>query len=261
MMIQQPMPIQVAPMIRFVRFVPDPMALLATAQKARVKQKFEYLEVISGCEMQNEYYVSCEDAEGNRQYLFKAKEISTWACRTFCVGAIREFKLDLKKIEYTSQGQEKKTTFSQFDRPFRCTCCCCNHPEMSGQLFDQNPPFIGKITVPCYVCDPVIQIWNKTNTLAYTITINCCQCGFCNRKAMFGKCSEVVFDIFTGSHIEGKKTGIVHKKVKGVQSAIGDADFYTITLPPEATPVDKLLMIGAIINIDYLYFEDKDRGK
>lgn len=33
------------------------MALLATAQKARVKQKFEYLEVISGCEMQNEYYV------------------------------------------------------------------------------------------------------------------------------------------------------------------------------------------------------------
>ena len=78
---------------------------------------------------------------------------------------------------------------------------------------------------------------------------------------MFGKCSEVVFDIFTGQHIEGKKTGTVHKKVKGVQSAIGDADFYTITFPPEATPVDKLLMIGAIINIDYLYFEDKDRGK
>ena len=92
---------------------------------------------------------------------------------------------------------------------------------MSGKLFDQNPPSIGKITVPCYACDPVIQIWDSKNALAYTITINCCQCGFCNRKAMFGKCSEVVFDIFTGSHIEGKKTGNVLKKVKGVQSVIG----------------------------------------
>ena len=107
MMVQQPVPMQV-PVVPIIRFVPDPMALLANAKKARIKQKFEYLEVLSGCEMQNEYYVSYEDAEGNRQYLFKAKEISTWACRTFCVGAIREFKLDLKKIEYTSQDKRKK---------------------------------------------------------------------------------------------------------------------------------------------------------
>ena len=46
--------------------------------------------------------------------------------------------------------------------------------------------------------------------------------------------------------------------MKGVQSAVGVADFYTITFPPEANPEDKVMLIGATIMIDYLYYEDKD---
>ena len=45
---------------------------------------------------------------------------------------------------------------------------------------------------------------------------------------------------------------------KGKQNAIGDADFYTITFPPEANPEDKVMLIGATIMVDYLYYEDKD---
>ena len=63
--------------IPMVQFVQDPMALLATAKKASVKQKFEFFEVITGCESANQYYVSREDNEGNKRYLFKAKENSS----------------------------------------------------------------------------------------------------------------------------------------------------------------------------------------
>ena len=52
--IQQGIPMQ----MQVIQFVQDPMALLATAKKASVKQKFEFLEVLTGCETKNEYYVS-----------------------------------------------------------------------------------------------------------------------------------------------------------------------------------------------------------
>ena len=125
-MYQQPMPIyqdnnmymggMQMPMVQFVQ---DPMALLATAKKASVKQKFEFFEVITGCESANQYYVSCEDNEGNKRYLFKAKENSSWCCRNCCSGASREFDLDMKRVQYTSQGQEQKINFAKFERPFK----------------------------------------------------------------------------------------------------------------------------------------------
>ena len=258
---QQPVPMynQGMPMMMpVIQFVQDPMALLATAKKASVKQKFEFMEVVTGCESPNQYYVSCEDQEGNKRYLFKAKENSSWCCRNCCDGASREFDLDMKRVEYTSLGQEKKVNFAKFSRPFKCTCCCCNRPEMTGKLLDSPTPNLGKVAEPCTVCDPLIQIFNKSNVQAYTITCDCCQCGYCCRNSLLGRCSEVNFEIFSGASTDGKPTGKIFKKVKGVQSAVGDADFYTITFPPEANPEDKVMLIGATIMIDYLYYEDKD---
>ena len=258
---QQPVPMynQGMPMMMpVIQFVQDPMALLATAKKASVKQKFEFMEVVTGCESPNQYYVSCEDQEGNKRYLFKAKENSSWCCRNCCDGASREFDLDMKRVEYTSLGQEKKVNFAKFSRPFKCTCCCCNRPEMTGKLLDSPTPNLGKVAEQCTVCDPMIQIFNKSNVQAYTITCDCCQCGYCCRNSLLGRCSEVNFEIFSGASTDGKPAGKIFKKVKGVQSAVGDADFYTITFPPEANPEDKVMLIGATIMIDYLYYEDKD---
>ena len=244
--------------IPMVQFVQDPMALLATAKKASVKQKFEFFEVITGCESANQYYVSREDNEGNKRYLFKAKENSSWCCRNCCSGASREFDLDMKRVQCTSQGQEQKINFAKFERPFKCTCCCCNRPEMTGKLLDSPTPMLGKVSEPCTVCDPLIKVFNKSSIQAYTITCNCCQCGYCCRNSLMGRCSEVNFYIFSGSSVDGKPTGKIFKKVKGLQSAIGDADFYTITFPPEANPEDKVMLIGATIMVDYLYYEDKN---
>lgn len=127
------------------QFVEDPMALLLSAKSASIKQRFELFEVITGCETNNQYYVSTIDGEGNKKYLFKAKENSSCCCRNCCPGSSREFNLDLRRITYTSQGQEKKVDFAKFERPFKCTCCCLNRPEMKGKLVGPQPIPLGKI--------------------------------------------------------------------------------------------------------------------
>ena len=75
----------------------------------------------------------------------------------------------------------KKINFAKFERPFKCTCCCCNPPEMTGKLLDSPTPMLGKVSEPCTVCDPLIKVFNKSSIQAYTITCNCCQCGYCCR--------------------------------------------------------------------------------
>lgn len=131
---------------------------------------------------------------------------------------------------------------------------------MTGKLINNPPKPLGKVCEPCTVCDPIIKIFNGANIHTFTITCDCCQCGYCCRNSMMGRCSEVNFDIFNGASTEGKPTGNVFKKVKGCESVIGDADFYTITFPSQASPEDKLMLIGAVIMIDYLYYEDKDNS-
>ena len=90
------------------QFVSDPLAELMYAQKASVKQRFELFEALSGCETENQYYISTVDNQGNKKYLFKAKESSSCCCRFFCSGANREFTLNLRKIFYTPKDKKRK---------------------------------------------------------------------------------------------------------------------------------------------------------
>ena len=242
-------------------FVTDPLAELMNAKKASVKQRFELFETLTGCETPNQYYVYTEDQEGNKKYLFKAKEHSSCCCRLFCTGNSREFDLNFRRITYISQGQEKKIDFAKFKRPFKCTCCCCNRPEMSGNFEGERTGYIGKISEPCTLCDPKIHISNSSNVIVYTISCNCCQCGYYCRNNWMGRCSEVDFSIYKGSSIDGQPVGNIHKKFKGCTSLIGDADAFKLTFPVDAAPEEKFLLISATVMLDYLYYEDKNDGK
>ena len=48
------------------------------------------------------------------------------------------------------------------------------------------------------------------------------------------------------------------KKVKGdfIKEITTDADNYEVTFPPNASPEEKLLILGATMMIDYRYYED-----
>lgn len=41
---------------------------------------------------------------------------------------------------------------------------------------------------------------------------------------------------------------------------LGDVDTFSVTFPPTASPKDKALFLGALMLVDFLYFEKKNSG-
>jgi hypothetical protein len=119
---------------------------------------------------------------------------------------------------------------------------------------------IGRVVEPFKCCDPTFQIFNCAEQQKYNIIANCCQCGlFCK------KCAETKFDIFSNfSNNEGSTpAGSITKKFSGlIQELFTDADNFEIFFPEDATPEDKLMIIGTTLMIDYRHFEDNgDQSK
>ena len=170
---------------------------------------------------------------------------------------LSSFSNYFKKISYSPQGKEQKEDFAIFSRPFKCTCCCCNRPQLTGN-YKSNNSYIGTVSEPCTICDPKIYVANSSKQITYTITCNCCQCGYCCRDACIGKCSQVHFDIFSSTNCSGSPCGSIHKIVKGLKSVIGDAGCYKLSFPPKASE-EKLMLLASVIMLDYLYYEDKDK--
>lgn len=85
------------------------------------------LEALTGFETPNTYKVYQTDEHGSKtrdDAMFEAKEKSGWCMRMFCPGAMRGFEMKVK-------GKKgNKNEFLHIDRPFKCTCFCCNRPEM-----------------------------------------------------------------------------------------------------------------------------------
>ena len=241
-------------------YTTDPLMDLMNSKTAEIRQRIELTEILTGCETPNQYYVFSKDQEGNKKYLFKAKEESGCCARNFCSGDSRGFKLHLRKIGFTSQMQEKKEDYVLFDRPTKCTCCCCDRPEMIGRYVKDGSP-AGRIVQPFTCCNPLIEICTKDGRTPFSISANCCQCGYCCRNNTCGRCSEVDFEIYAGKTTNGPVVGNIHKKFKGCASMVGDADFFSLTFPKNANPEERLLLVNAVIMMDYLYYEDKDSSK
>jgi hypothetical protein len=128
---------------------------------------------------------------------------------------------------------------------------------MSGDF--KNGGNFGKIIEPLSCCDPRYNVYDKSGKLKYVIIADCCQCGLICRNSC-GKCSEVLFQIHkadkqvmdvnnTDGHIKRLFSGVV-------QELVSDADNFELIFPVDATPEDKLLLIGNVLMIDYRYYED-----
>ncbi len=123
----------------------------------------------------------------------------------------------------------------------------------------KNGENFGKIIEPFTCCDPKYNVYDKSGHLKYVIFGDCCQCGLICGDCC-GKCSEVLFQI----HKPGKqvmdvnnKDGHIKRVFSGVvQELVSDADNFELVFPVDATPEDKLLLIGNVLMIDYRYHED-----
>ena len=242
-------------------YTSDPINSLAVAKSVYIKQTIEWVEMVSGYETPNRYQVYFKN-QGDSHYtmLFSCKEMSDYCSRQCCSGDARPFTMNMKHISNaTIDSDFNKNNFAIINKPYACACFCLGRPEMSGTFNSIDGPIFGKIYQPYTCCDPVFQVFNSSGQVAYSITTDCCQCGFFCRGGC-GMFEPITFHIFNGNTCDSKSTnlavGRIVKHSMGIQSLVSDADNFEVFFPLDASPENKLSLIAAALMIDYQYFEE-----
>ena len=250
-----------------MKLVPDIMKEILKAEEVIIEQKIELMESLTGCETPNRYNVYYIDKSGQKIFLLKNKEESGWFCRNCIPSNNRPFFLKMFHLKNYNPSEENKELIADFERPFMCTCLCFCRPQMDGYFKGENPPKknsdnkigsngkMGKVVEP-FSCGPTIKIYGNNNKVKYTIYGEYCQCGFWARDISVGKCYEVDFPIYDGDKTSGRPVGNVHKIFKGLSELISDSDAFLLTFPKKADAIDRLMLLGSVIMIDYRFYED-----
>ena len=233
----------------------NPLEKLGACTQALIEQQFELLEVLSGCETKNRYNVFILQG-GGKIPLFNCKEESGWCERNCCPSDSRPFTMKMNHVVGTNVMTQQDFThpYITFQRDFKCTCLCFERPNMKG-TFNETNVYFGKVQEPCSCCSPIFNVYDKDNIIKYTIVIDCCQCGYACRTSPCGKLSECTFLILEGNRTEGEAIGRITRKVRGFENLIADADTFVLDFPMRASPEEKLMLIGAVLMIDYRYYE------
>jgi hypothetical protein len=254
-----------------MKLVPDVLSEIVKAKEVIIEQKIELMEALTGCETPNRYNVFYIDSEGQKKFLFKCKEESGWFCRNCVPSSNRPFYLKMYHVKSSSPNSDSKQLIGDFERPFMCTCLCCCRPRMDGyfksQISDDVPGKknaikkigqkgnMGKVLEP-FSCGPTINLYGHDKKVRWKIYGEYCQCGFWARDISVGKCYEVDFPIYDCEDTEKKPVGNIHKIFKGLSELISDSDVFVLTFPKKADVIDRLMLIGSVIMIDYRFYED-----
>jgi hypothetical protein len=235
-------------------YVQDPMAELAMSTGVLIRQQAQFLEQITGCESPNRYYVFSQSPQAGMKLLFKCKEYSSCCMRQCCPANSREFNMYIKHIATVNDLDENfSAPFITVQKPFKCTCCCLERPEMIATFSGTSQP-CGRIKQPYTCCDPEFSLYDSSGTKKYVIHGDCCQCGLCCSNNFCGKLSEVFFHIYRDENLTAP-VGAIIKKVATATELITSADSYQVNFPLDASPQEKMLLIVAGLMIDYQFFE------
>ena len=255
----QPMPPTAMPPVHFAgityTYVLDPMQELALSPSVLIRQQPQFFEQISGCESPNRYFVFSQSPQTGFKMLFKCKEQSECYQRNCCSASMREFVMDIKHIANAGALNENfQNSFVHVNKPFKCTCCCLERPEMIAN-YSANGELVGKVKQPFSCCDPIFTIYDNAGTMRYYIYADCCQCGLCC-SGPCAKMSEVTFNIYRDANM-GQPIGSIVKKIANFSELITSADSYQVNFPADARPNEKLLLIITGLMIDYQFFEER----
>ena len=235
--------------------------LLDNINEIVINQKADILEAVMGCEQPNNYHVYGRMKDGQLIYILKCREFSGCCMRCCCSVDNRQFTM---KIKSSTQGENNSTDDEEFTNSLikiikdcRCPCICCIRPEMNIFLTENNKK-LGTIENSFSFCDPIFNIYDEKDNKIFYITAECCQSGLLCRNNFIGKTEECHFFIYKSGE-NSKPIGNICKKA--AKSMLNIADDYSIFLPNNSTPEEKVLLTMAGIMIDYQYFERNNNTK
>merc|ERR1712205_276318 len=104
---------------------------------------------------------------------------------------------------------------------------------------------LGEIEDPCACMVLNQQIKNGQGQVVFTITGSIFQCASCC------PCFDMHFDILRN----GETVGAVDKVFNGCEELFTQANRFRILFPADATNEEKAILTGAVMLLDFVYFE------
>eukprot|EP00727_Mastigamoeba_balamuthi_P008993 m51a1_g4716 putative adenylate cyclase (1918) ;mRNA; f:301922-310153 len=227
----------------------DPMVdgLLALP-KLRIRQRLAGFCAELCCTEPSRYEVSVP-ALSDGQRLMTAEEASVWCCRCLC-GSARSFRMRVA----TDGGQEVMS----IERPWTmcntsrlwslvCATCRCSHQRLvvySGAHCAQPRQRLGSVHEE-FGLNYIVSVKDADDTELYRIV------------GTPVKCLEL-WEIYGPGGIKGDQVvGRVRRYWDEDKHgrAVWDADVYEMEFPAAATGRHRMLLMGAVLFVDYLYFE------
>lgn len=230
--IQMPMPYLMPQMVP-VPGCPPGLEYLCAVDQILVHQMFELIELLLPYEQQNKYVI--KNTMG--QFVFLAVEESNLGQRC-CVGTRRAFEMSVRDY--------RNFEVMRFVRPLKCDCACCFCCLQEMDIYAPAGTLIGSVKMDCSIIFPVFTIQDASKKRVLKI-----KGPFCTQSTC---CGDVVFDIFTADGVT--KIGLMNKNFGGVlREHLTDADNFTVVFPMDLDVKMKAVLLGALILIDFIYFE------
>lgn len=226
-----------------------------------VKQKFDILEAMTGCDTPNRYYVFEQNAAGGakKKKVFKCKEKSSWCSRTYLSSDCKPFDMEIKKC-FKDEDYDNEEVVIKLERECQCTCYCFNRPTMKVFVTERGQKiYVGKVVDSWDCCNYSYTVYDSSDQVRFFIKASCCQLGFCC-KCPCEPCEKIEFDLWSGD--KEKPEAPILKLGTGscLKNAVGSADNFSVTFPMAATWQDKTLLLASVLMIDFMQFEEKNGG-
>jgi hypothetical protein len=227
-----------------------------------VKQKFEIMEALSGCEFPNIYYVYGikGNADEKGRYKkgkkeFKYSEKSDCYDRFCLTGSCKPFTMKCKNLQ---KDEDKNQTAMRCKKDCKCTYYCWNRPTMECFLDETGvESFLGTCYDACDLYNYNYHLKTDQNEVEYYIKASCCQwyfwCGCCPCNA----CQTVKFYVTEPGSSE-PCSELTRNGRDCMKNAVmgNDADEFTVLFPSKANWRQRAMMMNLCVFIDYSMFED-----
>jgi len=209
------------------------------------------LQEMMGCDATSEFNIATKEAPNDIKYY--AIEQSSF-CIRLCCKASRPLTMTVH-VGTSAAGP----VLLKMDRPFRCPlgqCKCCCGQEMRVANAGGQP--LGKAVEGFYVCPtPFFQIKDASGATQYEVQQPTCCFGSCVNVCAEGCCNcKIPFYVYPPGNREDPGVGKVIKEWGGLATEMfSSADKFSVEFPPDASPEVKAAIWGAVMLVDYNFFE------
>eukprot|EP00929_Paragymnodinium_shiwhaense_P117422 TRINITY_DN8798_c0_g1_i3.p1 TRINITY_DN8798_c0_g1~~TRINITY_DN8798_c0_g1_i3.p1 ORF type:complete len:376 (+),score=102.53 TRINITY_DN8798_c0_g1_i3:73-1200(+) len=232
----------------------DPWAMLSQMDQVMIKEKVQLAEVLIGFEMPNKYMLK-DPKTGQDVFIAAEKSDGVLGVlgRQVFEGGDRPFNMDIAMM--TGPGQPP-LPFVHLERPFKCTCCCYQRPEVF--ISDANSgAVIGSVIDPFACCMMTFDIKDRNQEPVLEISHSPFSCALCCWGCPCG-CQEVDFEVKDKG--SGETVGHIRKQFRGAEAVamvtgLGiDADQYTVEFSGIHNTEWKAILLGTALFLDFRFF-------